>query len=193
MRNLKFYKWSFALMMLFSITSASAQLFPKGTQRGDTNTGGIFGNNNDRPVILRDGSKQWPDGTVQYPDGTIRYPDGTVRYPDGTVSYPRNQRTQQGNNHDYDHNTCNMPPGQAKKKYGGNAKDYAKGKKNCNCKHGNDDYDDDNRNVSRYPQQYPQQYPQTYPQNRQQYPQQYPQQNPNTKNKKGSRTTNPVL
>ena len=192
MRNLKFYKWSIALMMLFAGTSASAQLFPGGTQRGDTNTGGIFGNRNDRPVTRQDGSKQWPDGTIQYPNGTTRYPDGTVRYPDGTVSYPRNQRTQQGNNNDYDRNTCNMPPGQAKKKYGGNAKDYAKGKKNCKCKDGHgeddDDYDDDNRNVNRYPQQYPQTYPQQYPQNRQ-----YPQQNPNTKNKKGSRTTNPVL
>lgn len=192
MRNLNFYKWSIAMIMLVAGTSASAQLFP-GTQR-DTRTTGIFGNRNDRPVIRQDGSKQWPDGTIQYPDGTTRYPDGAIRYPDGTMSYPNNQRTQQSGNYDHNHDACNMPPGQAKKKYGGHdASGYAKGKNKCKGKnYGNSnrdrDYDDD-RNVSRYPQ-----YPQTYPQypNNQQYPQ-YPQQNPNTRNKKGSKSSNPVL
>lgn len=191
MANLKFYKWLLGLMILFTSSSASAQLFPGTTQRGDG--GGIFGNRTNRPVVRQDGSRQWPDGTIQYPDGTTRYPDGAVRYPDGTMSYPRNQRTQSRGN-DHDGHNCNMPPGQAKKKYGGHAKDYAKGKKHCKCnkRHDDDDYDDDDdRRVGNYPQRYPQTYPQypDYPQNRQ-YP---PQQNPNTRTKKGSRTTNPVL
>ncbi len=79
MLNLKFYKWSLALMMIVATTSASAQLFPK--------SGDIFGNRTNRPVVRQDGSRQWPDGTIQYPDGTTRYPDGAVRYPDGRMSY----------------------------------------------------------------------------------------------------------
>lgn len=175
MRNLNLYKWSIALMMLVIGTSASAQLFPR-----DSRTSGIFGKRNDRPVIRQDGSRQWPDGTIQYPDGTTRYPDGTIRYPNGTVSYPRNQRNDRWDNDDHRHN---LPPGQAKKIYGGNARDYAHGKKNCNHGNkGNRDWDDrDDRNVNRYPQQYPQTYPQ------------YPQQYPNSKTKRGSRSTNPVL
>ncbi|HTH30895.1 MAG TPA: hypothetical protein VL946_06060 [Lacibacter sp.] len=181
MRNLKFYKWSLALMMIVATTSASAQIFPK--------TGDIFGNRTNRPVVRQDGSRQWPDGTVQYPDGTTRYPDGAVRYPDGRMSYPRNQR-----NGDYGHNNnnCNhgnLPPGQAKKIYGGHARDYAKGRGkgnkggNCNHRH-DDDRNWDDRNVRTYPQQYPQ-----YPS----YPQQYPNSTPQNGGKRPSRTSNPNL
>ena len=183
MANLKFYKWSLALMVMVIATSASAQIFPK--------TGDIFGNRTNRPVVRQDGSRQWPDGTIQYPDGTTRYPDGAVRYPDGRMSYPRNQRNgDYGYNNNNNCNHRNLPPGQAKKIYGGHAKDYAKGRgkgKNsgCNCNHGNDDRDWDDRNVRTYPQQYPQ-YP-SYPQQR------YPNNTPQNGGKRPSRTSNPNL
>lgn len=177
MANLKFYKWSIALMMLVVSTSASAQLFPR--------NGNIFGNTSNRPVVRQDGSRQWPDGTIQYPDGTTRYPDGAIRYPNGTMSYPRNQRN---DNRHYDNcsQRSNLPPGQAKKVYGGHARDYAKGrnKQNCNCNHRHDDRDwDDDRNVRNYPNQYPQ-YP-SYPQ--------YPNSTQQSGGKRPSRTTNPNL
>ncbi len=177
MANLKFYKWSIALMMLVVSTSASAQLFPR--------NGNIFGNTSNRPVVRQDGSRQWPDGTIQYPDGTTRYPDGAIRYPNGTMSYPRNQRN---DNRHYDNcnQRSNLPPGQAKKVYGGHARNHAKGrnKQNCNCNHRHDDRDwDDDRNVRNYPNQYPQ-YP-SYPQ--------YPNSTPQSGGKRPSRTTNPNL
>jgi hypothetical protein len=182
MLNLKFYKWSLALMMIVATASASAQIFPK--------TGDIFGNRTNRPVTRQDGSRQWPDGTIQYPDGTTRYPDGAVRYPDGRMSYPRNQRNTSYGNNNNNCNHGNLPPGQAKKIYGGHAKDYAKGRgkgkgnQNCNCNHGNDDRNWDDRNVRTYPQQYPQ-----YPN----YPQQYPNNTPQNGGKRPSRTSNPNL
>ena len=179
MRNLKLYKWSLVLMV-FVTSTASAQIFPK--------AGDIFGSRTNKPVVRQDGSRQWPDGTIQYPNGTTRYPDGAVRYPDGRMTYPRNQRNDNWGNNNNNNCVHNMPPGQAKKKYGGHARDYAKGKKNCNHNHGNRDRDwddDDDRNVRRYPQQYPQ-----YPS----YPQQYP--GGNTQQgggKRPSRTTNPNM
>lgn len=174
MRNVKLYKWSLVLMV-FVASTASAQIFPRNND--------VFGSRTNKPVVRQDGSRQWPDGTIQYPNGTTRYPDGAVRYPDGRMTYPRNQGNNNwGNNHD----NCNhkMPPGQAKKRHGGHAKDYAKGKKNCNHGRGDRDRDDDDdRNVRRYPQQYPQ------------YPS-YPQQNPRGSQQGGkrpSRTTNPNM
>jgi hypothetical protein len=72
-----------------------------------------------------------PDGSVIYPDGRIVYPDGTVRFPDGRVYSPSN-------------NSRWMPPGQAKKIYGGNARDYAPG----HNKHR--DYDRDDRDERKH-------------------------------------------
>lgn len=66
------------------------------------------------------------DGSIIYPDGRIVYPDGTVRYPDGRV-YSRTN------------NSRWLPPGQAKKIYGGSARDYAPG----HNKNKNRDYDRD--------------------------------------------------
>lgn len=175
MRNLKLYKWSLVLIV-FGTSTASAQIFPKASD--------IFGSKTNKPVVRQDGSRQWPDGTVQYPNGTTRYPDGATRNPDGSMRYPRTQRN---DNRGYNNDECvhNMPPGQAKKKYGGHARDYAKGKKNCNHNQGNRDRDwddDDDRNVRR--QQYPQ------------YPN-YPQQSPGGRTQQGgkrpSRTTNPNM
>ena len=177
MRNLKLYKWSL-MLMVFVTSTASAQIFPKAND--------LFGNRNNKPVVRPDGSRQWPDGIIQYPNGTTRYPDGAIRSPDGRMTYPRNQRNDNRGN--INNNNCvhNMPPGQAKKKYGGHASDYAKAKKNCNHKNGrenrNRDWDDDDRNVSR--QQYPQ-----YPT----YPQQFPSGNQQQGGKRPSRISNPVL
>ncbi len=161
----KLYQWLLLIAVFFS-SSAIAQQMPR-----DTRTGGIFGPNREpnRPVYNPDGSIRMPDGSIQYPDGTIIYPDGTVRYPNGKTDQPKqNRRPVYGNEqHQHNGNTCNLPPGQAKKMYGDkSAKGYAHGKKHCKQKNKNDRYDDDrydNRNVKRYPQQYPQSYPQ-YPQ-----------------------------
>jgi hypothetical protein len=75
------------------------------------------------------------DGSVIYPDGRIVYPDGTVRYPDGRVYSPSN-------------NSRWMPPGQAKKIYGGSARDYApghnKGRYRDNGRERDNDGDHDN-------------------------------------------------
>lgn len=176
MTNLKFYKWSIALMTLVVSSSASAQLFPR--------NGNIFGNTSNRPVVRQDGSRHWPDGTIQYPDGTTRYPDGAIRYPNGTMSYPRNQRNENRKYDNCNNHRNNLPPGQAKKIYGGQAKDYAKGKnkQNCDCDHRQDNRDwNDDRNVRNYPNQYP-----PYPS----YPQ-FPNSIPQSGGKWPSRTTNP--
>ena len=159
MATTKIYKWLIPVMILFISTSSYAQLFPR-----DSRTGGIFGQRSQGPTVDRDGTTRYPDGTVVYPDGTVRYPNGRIernnRYPD----YDR-----RNNNHQCC-NGCGMPPGQAKKKYGGHARDYAKNKKNCKHRGNRDwDDDDDDRQVRRYPQQYPQQYPQN-PRNGQKYP-----------------------
>ncbi len=150
----KLYKWLLPVMILVS-TSSYAQLFPR-----DTRTGDIFGQRRQGPVVERDGTTRYPDGTVVYPDRTVRYPNGRIERNDRNPDYDRRS------SHHQCCNGCGMPPGQAKKKYGGHAKDYAKNKKNCNRRH-DDDWDDDDRQVRRYPQQYPQQYPQypQYPQN----------------------------
>jgi hypothetical protein len=153
MATTKLYKWLLPVMILAS-TSSFAQFTARDVWKGE-----IFKQRSKGPVTERDGTTRYPDGTVVYPDGTIRYPDGRVernnRYPD----YDR-----RNNNHQCC-NGCGMPPGQAKKRYGGHAKDYAKNKKNCNHRGNRDWDDDDDRQVRRYPQQYPQN-----PRNGQKYP-----------------------
>jgi hypothetical protein len=69
------------------------------------------------------------DGSIIYPDGRIVYRDGTVRYPDGRVYSPSN-------------NSRWIPPGQAKKMYGGRAREYAPG-------HNKNRDDDDRRGRDR--------------------------------------------
>jgi hypothetical protein len=153
MATTKLYKWLLPVMILAS-TSSFAQFTARDVWKGE-----IFKQRSKGPVTERDGTTRYPDGTVVYPDGTIRYPDGRVernnRYPD----YDR-----RNNNHQCC-NGCGMPPGQAKKRYGGHAKDYAKNKKNCNHRGNRNWDDDDDRQVRRYPQQYPQN-----PRNGQKYP-----------------------
>lgn len=85
---------------------------------------------------------------TRLPDGTIIYQDGSRRLPNGSIVYPNNTTRTTGNrtidgilhpnrtttvtryprrNYDYNRNRNWMPPGQAKKVYGGSARDYAPG------------------------------------------------------------------
>jgi hypothetical protein len=171
MQKIKLYRWSLMLMILTS-ASLHAQI-PGGA---DTRGPGIFGPQAPQPQTMPDGSVRHPDGTIQYPDGTIVHSDGTVRYPNGKTAGNQSQNRKPVYRNERQHpqnngcnNACNMPPGQAKKKYGGNARDYAHAKKNCKKgRNGKfDDEDNDDRrgeNRGRYPQQYPQTNPQQYPQ-----------------------------
>ncbi len=88
-----------------------------------------------------DGSIIYPSGKIVYADGTIRYPDGRLKYPNGRIVYPNS-----GNNNRW------IPPGQAKKIYGRNARDYAPGhnrdhdrddRKDKDWKHKNNDHNHD--------------------------------------------------
>ena len=100
--------------------------------------------------------KRLPDGTIVYGDGTRRLPNGTVIYkggnnpigrsngenvilPDGSVVYSDGSRRNPNDRRNGRINRQNLPPGQAKKMYGGNAKDYAKGQQ----KQWKKDHDDD--------------------------------------------------
>lgn len=107
-------------------------------------------------------TKKLPDGTVVYENGNKKLPNGTIikkdgrilktggeRWPEGKVKVPGQDRT-------YSKTRPNgrrtygkkLPPGQAKKIYGGEAKDYAPGqqtkwKKNKNHKNGKHEKHDD--------------------------------------------------
>jgi hypothetical protein len=90
----------------------------------------LAGSTAEAQTVLTDGSVMYPDGRrilqdgrVIYPDGTIRKQDDRVALPGGTVLYPGQERDRT----DRRKNRGNLPPGQAKKKYGGSAKDYAPG------------------------------------------------------------------
>lgn len=107
---------------------------------------GIFSNASAQERKLPDGTIIYSDGTKRLPNGTIIYKDGTkvenrntnVILPDGTVIYPeRSRRIPRRVDND---NRRNLPPGQAKKVYGGRAKDYAPGQQKKLKKH--DDNDD---------------------------------------------------
>ncbi|TXF79382.1 hypothetical protein [Chryseobacterium sp. legu1] len=88
------------------------------------------------------------NGSAQYPtnNGTVyRSPDGTV-YRQGDVYSDRNGniyqngrviRTQTSGVYGRNDNAKRLPPGQAKKIYGGSAKDYAPGQ--MKKRHGHDD------------------------------------------------------
>jgi hypothetical protein len=83
----------------------------------------------DGSIIYGDGTRRLPNGTIVYKDGNrttnggvITLPDGSVAYPDGTRRYPRTEKRRSSRT-----NGEWLPPGQAKKIYGGQAKDYAPG------------------------------------------------------------------
>ncbi|MEJ7675800.1 MAG: hypothetical protein WKF59_24615 [Chitinophagaceae bacterium] len=95
-------------------------IYPDGSTKPRTNTG-----------------TRQQDGSIIYPDGRVKYPDGTVRYPDGTVRNSSNKNK----------NRKWLPPGQAKKIYGGKARDYAPGhNKNKKHEYDNDDHDKGGKN-----------------------------------------------
>lgn len=82
----------------------------------------------DGTVVNSDGTKKLPNGTVIDKDGasagkrkTITLPDGRVVSRDRAERYPNERRLGRRNNGKW------LPPGQAKKIYGGRAKDYAPG------------------------------------------------------------------
>ena len=85
----------------------------------------------DGSIVYGDGTRRLPNGTVIYKDGSvvkngtggsvIDLPNFTVVYPDGQPRYPGNGRQ------NHRRKTTWLPPGQAKKIYGGSAKDYAPG------------------------------------------------------------------
>lgn len=52
---------------------------------------------------------------------TVKLPDGSMIFHDGSIRYPNHKRINRRPNGKW------MPPGQAKKIYGGSAKDYAPG------------------------------------------------------------------
>lgn len=102
------------------------------------------GNSQDRKlpdgtIVYSDGTRRLPNETIIYKDGTngnnndnrnnsgtVTLPDGTVIYPDGSRRYPNDDR-RNGVRKNRRNNGQWLPPGQAKKIYGGSAKDYAPG------------------------------------------------------------------
>jgi hypothetical protein len=90
----------------------------------------------DGTIVYPDGTRKLPNGTVIYKGGTIgekgrtvSLPDGSVVLPDGTRRYPNDRRTARGSNGKW------LPPGQAKKIYGGSARDYAPGQQKGKHEH----------------------------------------------------------
>ncbi len=82
----------------------------------------------DGSIVYNDGTKKLSNGTVVYKGEnlgksttTVKLPDGSVIFPDGSRRYPNHKRINRRTNGKL------MPPGQAKKIYGGSAKDYAPG------------------------------------------------------------------
>ncbi len=98
----------------------------------------------DGTIIYKDGTRKLPNGTVIYKgkpverkEDKVMLPDGSVVLPDGSRTYPDNRRYKRKKDEK------SLPPGQAKKVYGGEAKDYAPGQqKRLNKK--NKDWKDDN-------------------------------------------------
>lgn len=98
----------------------------------------------DGTIIYSDGTKRLPNGTIIYKDGTNGNPNdnrtngGVLKLPDGSVIYPDGRRFPDDRRYPDDrrredrrinrrNNGQWLPPGQAKKIYGGSAKDYAPG------------------------------------------------------------------
>jgi hypothetical protein len=84
----------------------------------------------DGTIVYGDGTRKLPNGTVIYKGGTVGNGDNngtSVTLPDGSVVLPDGRRTYPGNKTYKHKNGKALPPGQAKKIYGGSAKDYAPG------------------------------------------------------------------
>lgn len=98
----------------------------------------------DGTIIYGDGTRKLPNGTIIYKGRTggqkgttVRLPDGRVVFPDGSRRYPNDRRDNRGNNGKW------LPPGQAKKIYGGRARDYAPGQQKKWKKNDNEWRDDE--------------------------------------------------
>ncbi len=90
----------------------------------------------DGTIVYPDGTRKLPNGTVIYKGGTVgekgttvSLPDGSVVLPDGSRRYPNDRRNTRRSN------GKTLPPGQAKKIYGGSARDYAPGHQKGKHKH----------------------------------------------------------
>jgi hypothetical protein len=82
----------------------------------------------DGTIVYKDGTKKLPNGTVIYKDETkkekstaVNLPGGKVIFPDGSGKSRESRMPDRRNNGKW------LPPGQAKKIYGGSAKSYAPG------------------------------------------------------------------
>jgi len=91
--------------------------------------------------------RKLPDGSIIYNDGTRRLSNGTVIHKSGSQVYSRTTTVvvpERSRHYEYKykrkHHSGWMPPGQAKKIYGGSARDYAPGQQK---KWRGDDYDHD--------------------------------------------------
>lgn len=80
----------------------------------------------DGTIIYKDGSRRLPNGTIIYPDGSRRNDNGVNRTIDD-ILHPNRNRTVYNDRNAKRNNGQWMPPGQAKKVYGGEARDYAPG------------------------------------------------------------------
>lgn len=104
------YAGSLFMIMILSITAANINAQTKKLPDGS--------------VVYSDGARKLPNGTVVNKDGTVRKRT-TVRYPDGTKARRGERRHYQRRSRKG--NGRWLPPGQAKKVYGGSATDYAPG------------------------------------------------------------------
>ena len=128
------YKFLLGGILIFSVSpstkSYSQTRYPDGT------------------IIYKDGSRQLPNGTVVYPDGSRRNNNGINRTIDG-ILHPNRNNSVYNNRYPRRNNGQWMPPGQAKKVYGGDARDYApghnKGRKNWNRREDDNDQEHGNR------------------------------------------------
>ena len=94
----------------------------------------------DGSIVYSDGTRKLPNGTVIYKSGShidnrganVVLPNSNIRYPNGNGSFANGRR---------------IPPGQAKKMYGGSARNYAPGqqknwKTSDEGERNDDDHDD---------------------------------------------------
>lgn len=143
-----YYKWMTPIFILAAFVFSSTESYSQTRKLPDGS------------VVYPDGSRKLPNGTVVYKNGTIkkRNSGDRVIYPDSRREDQRRRRRRRSREVETRHNTNGkwIPPGQAKKIYGGNARDYApghqkkwkKGRKNGNWVE--DDREDHNDQSGRH-------------------------------------------
>ena len=102
----------------------------------------------DGTIVYPDGSRKLPNGTVINKSGTVTRRNRDVRLPGGQVVWREGRNPNERRRETRRNNGKWMPPGQAKKVYGGSARDYAPGQQkkwNKNKRRGkhDDERDDD--------------------------------------------------